>query len=157
MFAAQRDLDFVQGSLTNCSGASHCSARCLMITSASGRCGAEITGVRGLMIPAFSPAILVDGMAQPFLVVEIDRRDDADRRLHGVRGIESSAHAGLEHDKFAARCLKMFQRESCRDFKKCRVRIPTANSSRISVSPLATSSSEIISPFTRIRSRKVTR
>src|SRR5947207_2245620 len=70
---------------------------------------------------------LDNGMAEPFLVVEIDRRNDADRRLDRISGIESSAHAGFEHQNFAARLLKMLQRQSCRDFKKCRMWIPIAN------------------------------
>src|SRR5437868_3451344 len=70
---------------------------------------------------------LANGITEPFLVVEIDWGNDADRRLHRVRGIESSAHASLEYQNFAARLLKKLQRQSCRDFKKCRVRIPIAN------------------------------
>src|SRR5437879_13021601 len=70
---------------------------------------------------------LIDGMAEPFLVVEIDWGNDADRRLHGVSGIKSPAHPGFEHQDFAARLLKMLQRQSCRDFKKRGVRIPIAN------------------------------
>src|SRR5207237_2145875 len=70
---------------------------------------------------------LIDGLAEPFLVVEIDRGNDANRRLYRVSGIEAPAHPGFEHQNFAARFLKMLQRQSCRDFKKCRMRIPTAN------------------------------
>src|SRR5438477_3550647 len=70
---------------------------------------------------------LGNGMAEPFLVVEIDRRNDADRRLDRISGIESSAHAGFEHQNFAARLLKMLQRQGGRDFKKCRMRIPIPN------------------------------
>src|SRR5437660_9435514 len=66
-------------------------------------------------------------MAEPFLVVEIDRGNDADRRLHRVGGIESPAHPRFEHQNFAAYLLKMLQRQSCCDFKKCRMRIPIAN------------------------------
>src|SRR4029077_17467600 len=73
------------------------------------------------------PGNLAKGMAEPFLVVEIDWGNDADRRLHGVSGIKSPAHPGFEHQNFATRRLKMSQRQSGRDFKKCRVRIPTAN------------------------------
>src|SRR6476469_5266812 len=68
-------------------------------------------------------------MAEPFLVVEIDWSNDADRRLHGVSGIKAPAHPGFKHQNFAARRLKMLQRQSCRDFKKCRMRIPIANKS----------------------------
>ena len=70
---------------------------------------------------------LIDGMAEPFLVVKIDWGNDADRRLHRVSGIESSAHSSFEHQNFAARLLKMLQRQGGRDFKKCRMRIPIAN------------------------------
>src|SRR6266436_6361488 len=70
---------------------------------------------------------LANGMAEPFLVVEIDWGNDADRRLHGVSGIESPSHPGFEHQNFAVSLLKILQRQSCRDFKKCRVRIPIAN------------------------------
>src|SRR5207248_9077652 len=70
---------------------------------------------------------LGNGMAEPFLVVEIDRGNDADRRLDRISGIESSVHAGFEHQNFAARPLKMLQRQSCRDFKKRRMWIPIAN------------------------------
>src|SRR5437764_12889061 len=46
---------------------------------------------------------LIDGMAEPFLMVEIDWGNDADRRLHGVSGIESHAHSGLAHKILSAR------------------------------------------------------
>ena len=54
------------------------------------------------MIPAFSSGNLGNGMPQPFLVIEINRRDDTNRRLHRICGIESSAHAGFENDNLAA-------------------------------------------------------
>src|SRR5438094_1531948 len=66
-------------------------------------------------------------MAEPFLVVKIDWGNDADRRLHRVSGIESPAHSSFEHQNFAARLLKMLQRQGGRDFKKCRMLIPIAN------------------------------
>src|SRR5438045_5535059 len=70
---------------------------------------------------------LGNGMAEPFLVVEIDRGNDADRRLDCVSGIKSPAHAGFEQQNFAACLLKMLQGQGSRDFKKRRMRIPIAN------------------------------
>src|SRR5437763_16402738 len=70
---------------------------------------------------------LDNGMAEPFLVVEIDWSNDADRRLDRISGIESSAQAGFEHQNFAARPLKMLQRQCRRDLKKRRMWIPIAN------------------------------
>src|SRR6266566_6618091 len=66
-------------------------------------------------------------MAEPFLVVKVDWSNDANRRLDRVSGIESSAHSSFEHQYFAARLLKMLQRQGGRDFKKCRMLIPIAN------------------------------
>src|SRR5438270_11365061 len=48
---------------------------------------------------------LIDGLAKPFLVVEIDRGNDADRRLYRVSGIEAPVIPGFDLQNFAARIL----------------------------------------------------
>ena len=49
------------------------------------------------MIPAFSPAIIGDGLAEELLMVEGDGRDDRDERpADDVGGIEPAAESGLE-------------------------------------------------------------
>ena len=91
-------------------------------------------------------------------MIEIDRRDDRDMRWNGVGGVESSAQTGLQNDDVDLVLGEMLQRERGRDLEEGRMRIPIGDkSSRILVRPSATAFSEIISPFTRMRSRKVTR
>ena len=59
--------------------------------------GAETTGTRALMMPAFSPAISRH-VSQPLFVIVTDRRDYRDNGLDGVGRIEPAAEAGLERD-----------------------------------------------------------
>jgi hypothetical protein len=59
-------------------------------------CGAETTGTPGLMMPAFSAAISYNRLAQPLLVVEIDRRKNGNERRDDIGGIEPATESGLE-------------------------------------------------------------
>src|SRR5437868_8022127 len=66
-------------------------------------------------------------ITKPFLMVKVDRRDDRDRRRHGIGRIQASAHPGLEDENFASRLVEMSQGKRSRNFKKCRMRIPGRN------------------------------
>ena len=48
------------------------------------------------MMPAFSPAISVDGVAEEPLVVDRDRRDDSDLRVRDVGAVPGAADADLD-------------------------------------------------------------
>ncbi len=56
-FPARLTVPYMYVSVTNSSGASQCDARARITFSAAASCLADTTGTRGLMIPAFSPAI----------------------------------------------------------------------------------------------------
>ena len=58
----------------------------------------------GFRMPAFSPAIAVDGVAEILLVVERDGRDDAEaRRVNDVGGVEAAAEADFEQGEIGRR------------------------------------------------------
>ena len=98
-----------------------------MTASASGNCGADTTGIFGLMIPAFSPAISVKAVAEPFLMIEIDRRDHRNDRLGSIGCVEPAAHPSLEDDEFRFAFLEMQKAERGCDFKERRMRIPVGD------------------------------
>ena len=81
--------------------------------------------MRGLMIPAFSFAIWSMEWPSHFSwsksIGVMTLTDDCTALVASSRPpmpVSSTTN-------FAARFLKMLQRQSCRDFKKCRMRIPT--------------------------------
>ncbi len=77
------------------------------------------------MMPAFSRAISVRLVAEPFLVIVIDRGEDGDDRLGGVGRVEASAHPGLEHNDLRFRISEMIERESGGNFEEGRMRFPS--------------------------------
>ena len=97
-------------------------------------------------------------VAEPFLMIESDRGENADDRLGGVGRVEPTAHAGLEDDDFDFAIAEVVEGERGHDLEKGRMRIPGGDQrADFRQADASTSSSEIISPFTCMRSRKVTR
>jgi hypothetical protein len=65
-----------------------------------------------------------EGMAQPFLMIVADGREDRNDRSNCIGGILSSAETGLERDHFAFVLFEMIECERSRYFEKCRMRVP---------------------------------
>src|ERR1700676_2369320 len=77
--------------------------------------------------PCFFARDFIEGIAEPFLMIEIDRRDDRDIRLDSVRGVEPSTQPGFQNNDVDLGLGKIFERERSRDFEKCRMRFPIAD------------------------------
>ena len=66
-------------------------------------------------------------IAQPLLMIEIDRCDDSDIGLNRVGGVEASAQSCFQNDDVDPGFGEIFQRERGRYFKECRMRLPTGD------------------------------
>ena len=79
-------------------------ARACRTATISGRVSPMTKGTPGFAIPAFSPAMSLERVAQVLHVVELDLGDGADQRRHHVGAVEPPAEAHLDHrDLDAAR------------------------------------------------------
>ena len=76
--------------------ASTSTARRTSVSSAPGSWWARTAIESGLMIPAFSPAIVRDVRPEVLGVVQGHRRDDGDPRVGDVGGVPRAAHADLD-------------------------------------------------------------
>src|SRR6266404_2813137 len=74
--------------------------------------------------PCFFARDFIERIAEPFLMIEINRRDDRDIRLDSVRGVEPSTQTGFQNNDVDLGPGKIFERERSRDFKKCWMRLP---------------------------------
>ena len=77
--------------------------------------------------PGFFPGDFFQRVSQPFLMVVPDRGEHGNDGRDGIGRIQPSAEAGLEHDQFAIVLLEMIQGQRGRNFKKCRMRVPSAD------------------------------
>ncbi len=70
---------------------------------------------------------LLQGITEPFFVIESDRRNHSDIRLNGIGRVESSAQTRFQNDDVDLRFGEMFQRERSRDFEESRMRLPISD------------------------------
>ena len=82
--------------------------------SASRGCSANIAGTPGFRMPAFSAAIFRQRVTKKILVIEVDRRDHANRRVHHIGRVQTAAHPDFEHDGVHMRWANN-QKRHCRD------------------------------------------
>ena len=85
--------------------------RATTASASAGRSPAT-TGMPGLMMPAFSKAIVAERVAEMLLVIEADRRDGAGHRSDDVGGVEPAAEADLDHRDLDAGAAEQLERRS---------------------------------------------
>ena len=70
---------------------------------------------------------LFEGIAQPFLMIKMDRRNHCDVRLQGIGGVEPAAHARLQNSDVDPGSGKMLQGEGGGNFKEGGMRFPVCD------------------------------
>ena len=109
---------------SNAMVASRSAAAARSTAAAAGSCCAETTAAPALMIPALTVAISADRVAEPVGVVDVDRREDRDVAVGGVRRIPRPAHADLEHEHVDRRVGERDEGEHGEQLEERQRRIP---------------------------------
>ena len=67
------------------------------------------------------------GCPEPFLMIEIDRRNDGNDGLGSIGRVEPAAHPGLKDDDFGFAFLEMQKAKRSHNFEESRIRIPVGD------------------------------
>jgi hypothetical protein len=81
----------------------------------------------GLDDARFFSGDLGEGVAEHVHVVPADGGDDAHSRGDGIGGVQTTTKTCFQHNARIATLGEPFEREGEREFKKCRVRVPTGH------------------------------